>query len=61
MFKVINKNSRTTSFSNTKINVTKVGTEKEDEKIESGPHTSLQMVFKMPKIVFLSNFVLDPA
>ena len=28
-------------FSNTKINATKVETEKEDEKMESGFHTSL--------------------
>ena len=39
-------------FSNTKINVTKVGTEKEDENMESGFHTSLDMVFKMPKLIF---------
>ena len=37
-------------FSNTKINLTKVGTEKEDEKIESGFQTSLDMVLKMSKI-----------
>ena len=46
-------------FSNTKINVAKVGTEKEDEKImESGFYTSLDMVVKMPKILFFSNFLL---
>ena len=45
-------------FSNTKTNVTKVGTEKKDEKMESRFHTSLDMVFKIPKRVFLSTFVL---
>ena len=34
-------------FSNTKRNVAKVGTEKKDEKMESGFHTSLDIVFKM--------------
>ena len=48
-------------FSNTKINVTKVGTKNEDEKMESGFHTSLDVVLKMSKIVFFSNFVLTSA
>ena len=39
-------------FQTQKINVTKVGTEKEDEKIESGFQTSLDMVLKMSKIFF---------
>ena len=44
-------------FSNTKINVAKVGTEKEDEKImESGFYTSLDMVVKMQKLYFLVIF-----
>ena len=39
-------------FSNTKINVTKFGTEKEHQNMESGFHTSLDMVLKMPTIIY---------
>ena len=40
-------------FTNTKRNVAKVGTEKKNEKMESGFHTSLDIVLKMPEnIIF---------
>ena len=48
-------------FSNTKINATKIGTEKEDEKMESVFHTFFDMFLTMTKMVFFSNFVLTSA